>query len=330
MNARPAAPPDDQLLRLSSDRIEVALLPGKGADIYSFVDRESGLDTLFKTPWGWRDAAAARAPDSQSAWLSRYPGGWQQLLPNAGPAREQDGVVLGYHGEAALVPWQIREVTDGRAQLAVELLTVPLRLERTVTVIDSSCQVHDVVRNLSPDPVAVRWVQHPVFGAPFVDGDTRIDTSAGRFLSDRDTPGTGILPDTLTRFPILPGVDGDADLRVIPGPNAPRAVFGALTDVGTNAWFSLTSPNAGFGVRLAWDAAVYPHAWFWQECHASGGFPWFRRAYAVAVEPANILPGEGVSAGLRRGDGPRLAGGAEWTSEITLGRFDLPAVERTE
>ena len=57
-----------------------------------------------------------------------------------------------------------------------------------------------------------------MFGAPFVDGDTRIDTSAGRFLSDRDTPGTGILPDTLTRFPILPGIDGDADLRAMPGP----------------------------------------------------------------------------------------------------------------
>jgi len=49
-------------------------------------------------------------------------------------------------------------------------------------------------------------------------------------------------------------------------------VFGVLTYVGTNSWFSLTSPNAGFGVGLAW----------------------------------------------------------EWTSKITLGRFDLPAVEQTE
>ncbi len=96
-----------------------------------------------------------------------------------------------------------------------------------------------------------------------------------------------------------------------------RSVFGALTgfDIG---WFSITSPTTGLSVRMDWDVDVFPHAWFWQELHATEGFPWFGRAYVVAVEPANVLPGEGATAGPARGRAPLLGPGAEWTSSIAI------------
>jgi hypothetical protein len=37
---------------LSNGLVEVVVLPGKGADIYSMIDLETGIDVLFKTPWG--------------------------------------------------------------------------------------------------------------------------------------------------------------------------------------------------------------------------------------------------------------------------------------
>ena len=325
MNDRP---PSQAVLTIASEQLEVGLLPGKGADVYSYVDRATGIDVLFKTPWGWHDPALLMpGPDSEADWLARYAGGWQMLLPNAGPPRMQDGALLGYHGEAAVRAWDVLHRERDSAMLAVDLLTVPVRIERTIRVTGPRLDVRDAVRNVSPDPVQVRWVQHPAFGAPFVDGDTRLDSSARKFLTDSRIPGTGVLADALTAFPLLPTATGGEDLRRIPGWTEPRAVFGAFTDFAEveSAWFSLTSPNAGFGVRLEWNTEIFPHAWFWQECHASPGFPWFRRAYVVAVEPANVLPGEGPAGALMRGAGPLLAAGQQLVAELSLTRFPLRA-----
>ena len=43
---------------LESDRLRVTVLPDKGADIYELVDLASGVDLLFKTPWGLRPPGA--------------------------------------------------------------------------------------------------------------------------------------------------------------------------------------------------------------------------------------------------------------------------------
>ena len=310
------------LLELTGGSLTVGVLPDKGADIYSFVDRATGIDVLFKSPWGRRDPVSLPPnPDSQANWMARYPGGWQQLLPNAGPARHQDGIELGFHGEASVVPWELLAADRQSARLAVELLSVPLRIERELRLDGPRLSVRDLVRNLSPDPVPVSWVQHPAFGAPFIDGHSRIDSSAGLFLSDADVPGTGVRPDTQSPWPQLPGVTG-RDLTEVAAPDEARAVFGALTSFSTDAWFTVVSPTAGFGVRMEWDSTVFGHAWFWQECHATPGFPWFRRAYTVAVEPANVLPGQGRSGDLLRGDPPVLGGRQEWISELTMSRFE--------
>jgi hypothetical protein len=261
--------------------------------------------------------------ESQADWLARFPGGWQQLLPNAGPARPQDGVILGYHGEAAVVPWTIDESIATSAVLTVDLLTAPLRVHREVTMAGSSVVLRDTVTNLSPDPVQVRWVQHPGFGAPFIDQDARIDSGARTLLTDPEIPGRDLAPDAALTFPVTVGRDGhELDLRMVPGPARPRAVFGALTDFEA-AWFSITSPNTGLGVRMKWDQKLFPHAWFWQECHATPGFPWYQRAYVVAIEPANVLPGEGQIGNYRRGDGPLLAGRASWVSDLTVTVFTV-------
>ena len=311
------------MISLRSDEIDVVLLPTKGADIYSFTDRASGVDVLFKTPWGWRDPRSLpAAADSQANWLARYAGGWQILFPNAGPERTVDGVRRGFHGEAAVVPWTVLEQDAAGARLAVNLTTVPVRLERTVTVCGPDLHVMDSVQNLSVDPVEYMWVQHPAFGAPFINGHCRIDTSARTLITDAQAPGTLLPTDAILGFPDA-GVG--IDLRTVPGPDERREVFAALTDF-TDAWFSIMSPSAGFGVRMDWDVAVYPHAWFWQECHASKAFPWFRRAYAVAVEPANALPGAGPVGRWCRGAAATLAGGASVTTGLRLSRVPLAHV----
>jgi hypothetical protein len=61
--------------------------PDKGADGYSIVDSASGIDVLFKTPWGLREqVSVVGSGDSQQEWLARHPVGWQHLVPNSGAA----------------------------------------------------------------------------------------------------------------------------------------------------------------------------------------------------------------------------------------------------
>ena len=79
-------------------------------------------------------------------------------------------------------------------------------------------------------------------------------------------------------------------------------------------------------MRLEWDGSILPHAWFWIEANAGSGWPWFRRLYAIAVEPANVLPGEGgTRAHPRGGTGTRIAAGESitLTTSLTQARAEL-------
>ncbi len=317
-------PPDEERITLRSDDLEVVLLPHKGADVYSIVDRPSGIDVLFKTPWGWRDPRLLPSTvETRADWLAHYPGGWQQLVPNAGPERVVDGVTRGFHGESATVGWTVEAVGATSAALTVNLLSAPLWLRREIRLVGPDLEVIDTVLNTSPDPVEVTWLQHPAFGAPFADAQARIATGARTFITDAEQPGTRLPADSVFRFPDARDLHGsEVDLRVVPGEDEPRAVFGALTDF-EEPWYSISSPSAGFGIRVEWDAEIYPHAWFWQECHGTEGFPWFRRAYAIAIEPANVLPGEGVVGRWERGRAPVLAGGEARESLLRLSRIPL-------
>ena len=308
-------PGPDQLLTVRSDQLTVDLLPGKGADICSLLHRGTGVDVLWRTPWGWRDPRALPwTGDSQIDFLARYPGGWQQLVPNAGPARQQDGVELSYHGEAAVVPWRVVEQDDAHAVLDVQLLTAPLHLARHVVVDGAVLRVRDEIVNQSPDPVEVRWVQHPGFGAPFIDGAARIDTGATAFVTDAEAPGANLPPDQVQAWPVTTDrAGGPVDLRVVPGTGERRSVFGALTAFDA-AWCTVTSPTTGLRLRMEWDAEVFPHAWFWQECHGSEGFP---------VVPPRVRRGR--RAGQRaagRGSGRsadprgRAVGGRRWAADV--------------
>jgi Domain of unknown function (DUF4432) len=293
-----AVPPPDATLVLRSPQLEVVVLPGKGADVYSVVDRATGIDVLFKSPWGWRDPATVPPMgNSQADWLARYPGGWQLLVPNAGPEREYDGVRRGFHGEAALIAWNVDGCTSGTARLSTDLATAPLHLERELVADGPDLQVVTSIRNTSPRSVPVRCVEHAAFGAPFLDARCRLDTNPRRIAA-------------------AAGYEEIADFATMPPVGAQRSVFAGLSGFD-DAWVSITSPSAGFGIRMVWDTATLPHAWLWEETGGVLGYPWFGRAYVAGVEPANVLPDDGLA------ETPLLGAHEEWRTSVTLSRFEL-------
>jgi hypothetical protein len=182
-------PPQDEVVALRSDDLDISVLPGKGGGIYAITDCATGIDVLFKTPWGWRQPDRPSAGDSQQQWLDRYPGDWQQLVSNAGSERRCSGVLRGSHGEAALIGWDLLEQGGSRLRLATELVTAPLRLERSLELAGLVLRIRGWVVNLAPAAVPVSWVQHPAFGAPFINERCRLYTGARTVTADSPCSG---------------------------------------------------------------------------------------------------------------------------------------------
>jgi hypothetical protein len=81
----------------------------------------------------------------------------------------------------------------------------------------------------------------------------------------------------------------------VPGDDPPRALLAYLGGLDEGR-YRLVNDELGLAVELTWPVELFPHVWLWQELHASPGFPWFRRAYAMAVEPHTTVPEGGAPA----------------------------------
>ncbi|HEU4976285.1 MAG TPA: aldose 1-epimerase [Baekduia sp.] len=281
-------------LQLANDEIAVTLLPEKGCDIVELVHRETGIDVLFKAPWGW-GRRPMHAASSFEAWIEANPGGWQVILPNGGDASVENGVEWGFHGEAGLVDWEVTDAGQDHAVCTTTLATVPLEIERVVRLEGSTLRVDERVTNAGGDPVEVMWGHHPAFGAPLLEPGCRIETSARRFTADDRAPGAGLEPGRVSPWPHA-AVEGGGtiDLSVIPPADECRAVLGYLDDFAEGS-YRIVNPRVPLAVEVRWPLELFPVAWYWQELRASSGFPWYRRAYTTAIEPNTTMPGQGIA-----------------------------------
>lgn len=311
---------------LTSKLFTVTVTPERGADITQIVDQATGIPLLSVSPTADVTTPSAYGATTMARWTNGYPGGWQFLTPNAGPERERYGVVQGYHGESSLTEWNVVSVSESTAELSARLLTVPFSLHRTITLTDDELIVQDTVQNLADLPIDARLLQHPAFGAPFLDEHSYIVTDAQSLISDAEMPGT-LAPPNQEGAPsaVLPAGSQPGSIG-IPAPGSAQSFFGALTDFSSEQpAVTFASPTHGFGIEVAWDRLVYPAAWLWIEANAGSGWPWFQRMYAVAVEPGNLIPGTGTtpSGRQRGGEGTTIAGKSSLESTIRLRRTEL-------
>jgi hypothetical protein len=292
-------------VRLENDAVRVTLLPEKGCDILELVDRRTGTDVLFKAPWGY-GRRPVHSPSSLAAWIESYPGGWQVMLPNAGDAAVENGVEWGFHGEAGMVEWRIDELDSRAAVFSTSLITAPLEVVRNVSLELNVLHVEERVTNLGGDPIEVMWGHHPTFGAPFLGPGCVIETSARTFTADDRAPGAGLAAGARSAWPHARLVDGgEIDLSVIPGDEDRRAVLGYLGDFDEGS-YRIVNRQLGLAVEIRWPLDLFPTAWFWQELDDSPGYPWYRRAYATALEPNTTAPAQGIVTARAKGGVPLL------------------------
>jgi Domain of unknown function (DUF4432) len=283
------------MIELSNKNISAIIDPKRGSDILSLVEKRSGIDVLFKTPWRARaDAIRNGQPrvfsDPWAGWLEQYRGGWQTLSPNGGDPRHVHLAPVAFHGEASVVAWTVEASTKNSVDLSVEMFSVPVRIERNITLNGTTISVVDTLTNLSSTALEIDYAHHPAFGGPFLEGNCRIETGARRFTSDVSTMSVE-KPGSEYQWPLAISSDGEPlDLRQIPTAGSERELFGWLHDFSEH-WASITNLDLGLAVDLKWDGTHLPYAWFWQELNASDEFPWYKRARVIAIEPSSMQTG---------------------------------------
>jgi galactose mutarotase-like enzyme len=291
-----------ELVRLGNGVVSAVLRPEVGCEIVELVDDATGINVLGSVPWGMRPAhAQSWASVSEEFWTARTAGGWNLLFPHAGAARDPDaGGLRPFHGEAGTTAWDVLEHTPDQVVFSTALYGSPFALERVVRLVDRSIVVTERVTNQSPDPAAASWGHHPTFGEPFIEPGVRIELPAAGVWIDRLSGSNLVGLDADTGYlgagqrgpwPVLAGVD----LSIVPPAAEPRALL-AYADGLSEGRYLVRNDRLGIGVEVRWPLDLFPHVWLWQEFRASSGFPWFRRAYLMAVEPHSTVPEGGVPA----------------------------------
>ena len=281
------------ILKLENEFIGIDIDLGRGADVLSLTHRAKGINVFFSTPWRERAdeiRLGLRKPstsDSSASWLEQYRGGWQTLCPNAGPARKISGSVVGFHGEASIVPWSLQRSDGQSAHIRTELFSIPISIDRKLILDRNVLRTVDVISNLSSVDLEFDYSSHPALGGEFLDGRCVIDTGARNVNIDLEDPGSFGSPGSSHGWPWVTGVDGKRiDMRQLPEAGESKAFFGWLEDF-SEPWVSISNLDLGLLVRLDWDSQYLPYAWVWQELNNSDDFPWFKRARVIAFEPSS-------------------------------------------
>ena len=311
-----------RLVALENEQLRVGVLADKGADVVELLYKPRDLDFVYLTPAGVRNPAEflSTSPDRLATFIDTYPGGWQEIFPNAGAAATWNGAQFGQHGEVFALPWDVR-IDEESEQAAAVTFTVrglksPFRLERTLRLETGqpTLALSGVVTNESDLEQRAMWGHHIVFGQPFLDETCRIQLPEGVQIIPHPESihpaGRRVSPDRPFGWPNAPTPEGGTvDLSSL----APRGTVSEIVYLTgfSEGWYQIEHPGKGIGMRVEWDAETMPYLWYWMEFGGTTSYPWHGRPYVIGLEPHSSYPTNGLPDAVANGSalafGPREA-----------------------
>ena len=309
---------------LENGRLRTTVLPGKGADIYELIDLQSGVDVLFKAPWGLQPPGTApRAGSEGGEFLANYEGGWQELFPSAGDACSYRGRPIPFHGEVAALPWTYDVLTEDEDEVAVKFSVscrqLPLRLDRTIRLRrDSpSVAVEETVSNESQERAQFVWGHHLVLGPPFIEAGCSLDLPVERIvtLPTAWEESARLRPGQASSWPMAHDRHGGlVDLRKVPGPETGSHDDVYLTDL-SDGWISVHNPRLKLLFTMRFDHRLFRWIVSWQPYGGAREMP-LAGSYALGVEP--WTSGSNLEDSIRAGTAVELSGGESVETLVTV------------
>ena len=298
-----------RLIVLENELLRIAVVASKGADIVEARYKPLDLDVLWHAPQpllppGQHVPTTAR---TNGAFLDYFPGGWQEVLPNAGPASSYRGAALGQHGEVALLPWDVRVKEDSadwvEVEFSVETIRTPFRLVRSMSLNGGSAtlDLNESVANLGEQAMAYAWGHHPALGPPFLEGGCRLELPECDVVQPSYSEGLKrrFSIERTGRYPWLESAAGSPERVDIVQPKESRTEDVLLFSGLSEGRCAVLNPARGLRVSLRWDHEVFPYLWCWQVYGGSWDYPYYGRVHTLALEPFNcpILPIAEAAAG---------------------------------
>jgi galactose mutarotase-like enzyme len=267
----------------------VTILPQRGGKIASIC---VGGSELLQAPLApYADRTRTMAFDASDA------SGWDECLPSVAECSVETAggtALIPDHGDLWRVAWTVQESEQVAVSLRGECFSLPLLLERTVTLRETGSEarkswridVDYMVTNVGSHASPWSWAAHPLFAAEAGDrivlpssiDSLRVEGSGGGRL--------GKSGDTAT-WPIATLANGSrANLSVAQPPESAigdKLFAGPLK--GDENWCVLERPKAGFRIKVSFDASATPYLGLWI-CY--GGWPDGAgpKQNCVAMEPA--------------------------------------------
>lgn len=313
-----------RVLFLENEIVRIGLLLDKGADIFQWLHKPTDTDFLWRSPNGLvrPDRFTPTRASSTGSFLDSYHGGWQEIFPGGGPV-DYRGAELGLHGEVTSLGWDYEILEDMPESISVRLsvncVRTPFHLERVMRLKSNNPAVFidETLTNLSPEPQEFMWGHHPAFGAPFLKKGSRIFVPAKKAQAhDPQFAASSILtPGQEFDWPLALVNGKTLDLSQVKGKDAGFAELIYLKEL-TAGWFAVIDLEKHLGIGLAWPVEVFPYLWFWQVYGKAPGYPWYDRAYVVALEPWSGIPNN-LDKAIETGKQSHLEGGATKTVSFT-------------
>lgn len=317
---------------LENEQIKVVVLADKGADVYSFVHKQSDVDFMWRTPWGVRDPRRflPTTGSPTSLWLDVYEGGWQTVVPHGGFPTTVAGAELGLHGELNTMPWDVQVVEDSSRRVAARFWAkgarTPFRAEKTLSIESGSAvlTVEEAVTNEGEEPADCVWLEHIAIGAPLLAAGARLDVAPCTVLSHPEDMGVGakLKPGWKGTWPKPAAAkSGSAiDFRKFPG-KTDRSLDMAYFTAMKEGWYAVTNDKLGVGFGVSFPADVFQYLWFWRNLGGGTGYPWYRRCYNVGLEPCTSFPNTGLAPAIRNKTARRFRAGETVRATIQATAF---------
>jgi hypothetical protein len=302
-------------LVLENDVLQVTVLPEKGADIVGFLHKATGVDPLFRAPWGLQPPGAPPREGSDGrAFLENYEGCWQELFPNVNDPSEYRGVMVPFHGEVATLPWECAREGDA-LRCSVRCRLTPFRLERLMRIEGTSLVLDEAVTNEGDEPAHFVWGHHCVVGPPFLEEGCRLLAPA-RTLETisaawEDTARLERAQRSTWPHARLEG-GGEVDLSQVPGPEVESHDDAYLTDLD-DGWVAVENPRLGLVFRLEWDPGIFRWIIAWQPYGGALEMP-LAGAYALGIEP--WVTRRSLADAIEFGEAIELAPDAQLTTTV--------------